>query len=264
MKSDRKNQSGSSMIDSKGRNASFMFEDTMHRGEALVRCKDIHSGRSSSLTLRFPGYSPGGKRVTEVGWSSVIEKANIMKVVLPGGLRRIDDWAFLRCSMARVVIPETVKEIGMTAFKNCWKLEKIAIPTGTTIIETGTFSNCLNLHDVILQGGLEEIRDDAFCECSKLEEIILPNGLKTIGDGAFYQCVSLRRIVIPDTVVSIGNYAFEGCVRLERVVLPPDIQLIGADAFRRCGTIEIVGPSGSVAEDYCLRNGLLFREAQNE
>ena len=56
----------------------------------------------------------------------VTRRAIIRKVILPQGLRCIEERAFVHCkSLTEIVIPSSVEEIGDKAFMHCSQLKKI-------------------------------------------------------------------------------------------------------------------------------------------
>ncbi len=91
------------------------------------------------------------------------------------------------------------------------RLKKIVLPETLYNIGQGAFSRCDNLRSIEMTGRMRVIEDDAFAMCMSLKEIILPDGLMHIGTHAFYNCKSLRKIFIPKTVGEIGKDCFDGC-----------------------------------------------------
>ncbi|MBQ6062762.1 MAG: leucine-rich repeat domain-containing protein [Prevotella sp.] len=141
---------------------------------AFLRCKNL-SYVNIPPTLSFLG--------------SAFKSSHIRSVNLPPNLMEIRDETFSFTGLESVIIPNSVKRIGKSAFAYCWKLDSIK------------FSN-----------GLESIGDYAFANNSKLTSVILPNSLKTIGYRAFSNDVDSHRIlntvVIPAGVEEIGSGAF--------------------------------------------------------
>ena len=66
-------------------------------------------------------------------------------MILPAGLKRIEEYAFTDCSAASVCLPEGLESIGAYAFSDCWKLKRINIPDSVTEIDENAFRYCWNL-----------------------------------------------------------------------------------------------------------------------
>ena len=107
---------------------------------------------------------------------------------------KIGDYAFSTLDIKSVVIPSSVKSIGMDAF-----------------------SGCVSLSDLFLSEGLISIEDNAFCGCHSLTYLLLPEGLETIGFESFTLCSKLKSVSIPSSVTNIDVYAFLYCSSLTDV-----------------------------------------------
>jgi hypothetical protein len=108
-----------------------------------------------------------------------------------------------------VVIPDSVKTIGMQAFNGCTGLISVRISNNVTTINNATFSGCKNLTSIKLGSNLKTIIHHAFSGCSSLKSIIIPEGVTTIEEGAFNGCYDLKSAVIPKSVTTIGRGIFD-------------------------------------------------------
>lgn len=93
----------------------------------------------------------------------------------------------------KIVLPDTIEEIGVGAFALCGVLKEVNIPEGVKTIGRCTFFHCGSLNNIILPSTLETIGKEAFGS-SALTEITIPESVKTIGDIAFGYCIKLQQI----------------------------------------------------------------------
>lgn len=126
---------------------------------------------------------------------------------VPHGTEIIDGYAFVRSTIRRIIIPDTVSVIGSCAFSDCKYLRDISLPSS----------------DV-------EINDAAFCGCESIYEIKLPKGLKRISVQLFDNCHNLTYVDVPDSVEEIGTRAFS-CTNLKSVCLPKSLKKIWPMVF---------------------------------
>lgn len=152
-----------------------------------------------------------------------------------------------------ITLPETVKEIGASAFTNCSWLQKIHIPEGVTSIGASAFAGCKKLKQLVLPAGLQEIPEQLCNLCGALDSVRLPAGLTIIPQKAFNGCSSLRSIKIPNSVTNIGNNAFAGCP-LDTVVLPSSLNVLGDGVFNQLSLS--TSPKHLVLNDKLVATGM--------
>lgn len=139
-------------------------------------------------------------------------------------LKRIGDYAFARCNLTKITLPDSLEEIGAGAFENCRKLKKVKFGANSQ---------------------LKVLGDDAFLRCKKLSNITIPEGVQKIGMSAFMHCVSLKKIKIPQMLQEIGHSVFLGCRKLEEFTIPAGWTSIPAGMFGSCKNLkEITIPKG--------------------
>ena len=118
-----------------------------------------------------------------------------------------------------VVIPNSVTEIGDSAFRDCTSLKSIKMPDSVTVINYFAFDGCTSLTSVTLSKSLIEILDWSFEDCISLKSITIPESVTSIGESAFQNCKSLKSIYIPKSVKFIGPYAFSACTAMTSITM---------------------------------------------
>lgn len=170
-------------------------------------------------------------------------------------------------ALTGVVIPESVKSIGLYAFKDCTNLATITIE-GNSLesVREKTFENTAWLNtkpdgDVYLgncyykykgtmpenttitvKTGTKVIAGQAFKDQSNLVAVSFPDSLVTIGESAFSR-TGLTSVDIPSSVTTIEDTAFISCRNLSTVTLHEGLKTIGSGAFRATGLTSIVIPA---------------------
>ena len=153
----------------------------------------------------------------------------------------IDDKAFYKNKkIKKVIIPDTVTELGSSVFKECRKLESVELSKNTSVMGGECFKDCKSLTAIILPDSLTEIRGETFMGCSSLKTVVLPNKITEIKGNTFENCSSLEIINIPSGVTRIAAHAFYGCTSLFNVFVPDTVKEIGSSAFRLCDSLETI------------------------
>lgn len=122
----------------------------------------------------------------------------------------IQNSAFKDCSnVTSVLIPNSIKSIGINAFENCSNITETTIPEGVTLIGNNTFLGCEKLASVTFPTSLENIGANAFAGCTSLTSIVLPKNIQEIGANAFANCSTLSTIeVFGDTPATLKTGVF--------------------------------------------------------
>lgn len=152
----------------------------------------IHTGNAS---LRNYKVSPENKHFATI--DGVLFNKDLTKLLeMPRG-RKIRNY----------VIPDSVVEIGHSAFWFCNNLRHISFPIGLRRIGEGAFGDCISLQELQLPDGIDTIQKDTFRYCKALKSIKLPRHLKKIGEGAFFCCDSLKSLSLPPSVKMLDMYS---------------------------------------------------------
>ena len=199
---------------------------------------------------------------------------------IPNTVKTIQPWAFENCGLESITIPNSVTNIGKSAFCKCVNLTSINFPTSVKSIYEYTFYGCSKL-TITIPEGVTSIADNAFnlvknvnytgsasgkpwraltvngtidgdfiyadAEKTRLTaykgeggDVTIPNSVTSIGNYVFMNCLNLSAINIPNSVTSIGTYAFENCYRVS-ITIPSTVTSIGDYAFWNVKNINYSG-----------------------
>ncbi|MDE7154436.1 MAG: leucine-rich repeat domain-containing protein [Muribaculaceae bacterium] len=107
----------------------------------------------------------------------------------------------------RVVLPETIKEIGEEAFGYA-HVSTINLPNSLTTLGKGCFHGCLMTNDIVIPGGVVEIPVDAFSWIWYVNKLTLSEGVEKVGKSAFGSS-RFAEVYIPASLYEIGSLAFD-------------------------------------------------------
>lgn len=118
------------------------------------------------------------------------------------------------------IIPNSIVDIGFSAFSHATNLSSIILPTSVRKIESCAFCNS-GLESIVIPPCVTEIPRGAFEGCSKLSSIDLPCSLEVIDENAFSKCENITSIYIPESVSRIAYNPFIGCINLKSIIVDP-------------------------------------------
>ena len=182
-------------------------------------------------------------------------------------------------AIRKVMIEESVTNIGAYAFSDCTNLNSVTIPTKVTKIGDDAFKNCTNLTDVYYAGtqgdwnGVNKGNENgcltnasiSYCICgatgneANVKWALDDNGTLTIsGSGAMADyglfmnkpwdasIAAIKTVVIENGVTNVGAFAFYNCTSLASVTIPNSVESIGGGAFGGCSKLQSVTIPDSV------------------
>lgn len=177
-----------------------------------------------------------------------------------------------------------VNSIGTYAFRDCEKLDDVALPNSILSIKDYSFRNS-SIDSIHIPKSVKTVSNVAFLDCDSLQTIYwdiksyydlsdysattfynIRNNIKRIYFGEevekipqflCYEMQNLTLVSISNNVTSIGYGAFKGCNNLKSLIIPENVVEIVGSAFEGCkGLSSIVIPNsvrtiGSSAFEYC-------------
>ena len=232
-----------------------------------------------------------GGLCTSIGDWAFYECTGLTSITIPSSVTSIGDWAFYQCTgltsivvdsantvydsrnncnaiiktetnelitgCKNTIIPNTVTNIGTSAFDGCTSLTSIDIPDSVTSIGNSAFGGCMSLTSIDIPDSVTSIGDGAFSGCSGLTNVTIGGGVTIIGSNAFQSCSRLTSVTIPDSVTSIGSTAFYNCSKLTTITsLAAKAPAIVSDTFQNVktgGTLRV--PSDSTGYDTWMGTG---------
>jgi uncharacterized repeat protein (TIGR02543 family) len=211
-----------------------------------------------------------------LGWTG----SSTIPIVLPNGLKRIENSTFVVCSnLMDVTLPEGLISIGQSAFANC-RLYQVNLPSTLLRIEEEAFRSNTSLARPSFPSGINYIGRDAFYQNNWLDnasdewlivgqgqllkyggsavDLQIPGQVKRICSRALANRTILRNVYIPDGVTTIDYFAFAAC-NLSSIRIPTSVTTIQDQAFSFGNyAMSIRGYPGSEAEFFAGAKSITF------
>ena len=147
--------------------------------------------------------------------------------------------------------------------------ENIIVPdeiNGAKVVEIGNhaFTGEKTVKSITLPDAVRWVDSYAFSECTALERVDLGNGVEYMGDLVFSYCTSLTSLRIPEGTTTIGAL-FCFCPSLKEVYIPASVtEITGMVLNDTCPNGVIVTPSGSVAEEFAIKNEIKIETVEGK
>lgn len=216
------------------KNPALIIPDKNAAGEAIVAIGD--GQRAAAASDANPLVGTFGYR--EKAADDTVRYVVPTSVKFPAKLAKIGTAAFSvpagseQTGLTEIVFPETLKEIGASAFQNVM-LSELEIPDTVTTLGDGAFAgnehNKVKIEKLMLPKSLTAIPNAAF-NSQAIKEVVVPDSVTEIGSNAFAGNYC-EKLTLPNSVTSIGRLAFANHA-LTEVTIPDSVKSIGASAFR--------------------------------
>lgn len=210
----------------------------------------------------------------------------------------IASYAFYRCKLSGVTLPNTLEEIGVSSFRECRSMTSINFPSSLIAISTEAFAECKLLTTISIPASVRYISINAFQSCSGIasmvvdpdnkvydsrdncnaiietksntlvfgcQNTVIPNTVTTIAERSFFGCETLKAISFPNSVTSIESHAFYKCTGLTSITIPSSLTDLGDNPFAWCSGLESVTvEEGNTTFDTRDNCNAIIRTANNE
>ena len=235
-------------------NARYTIENSyLKDGATLVR--GFGDGViSESITAIAPGAYNGcsaltsivvPETVTSLGYGVFSGCRNLASAEIYSPVEKLENNTFDGCtSLISVTLPETVKTLGVAAFRNTGFTE-FTVPASVTYLESYCFAECKNLtkfdfgfvvdksywmldadgNYLLTDKGRKQLNREFKGETVKIESFVLEN------------CTALQKVYFAEGVTDIASYACRGCSSLTYVYLPDTCLKLGTGAFWGCSLL---------------------------
>ena len=152
--------------------------------------------------------------VTAIGAYAFGYCRNLTSVTIGKGVTSIGDAAFCDCSNLKAFYGK------FASADNCYLVvngvlhsfaigcgaTEFTVPDSVSEIGNSAFYNCSSLTSVTIGSSVTAIKDSAFEYCSSLKTITIPDSVTSIGSSAFYNCSSLAEVYCKPTIPPTGGY----------------------------------------------------------
>lgn len=156
-----------------------LLEVTVRDGVTYIAEEAFRGASVPYLTLPSSLSALEAGAFCETSNLALLDLAHTQIVAIPEG-------AFFCASIWQISLPDTLREIGPSAFEGAMALDTLALPAGVESIGEGAFRSS-GVANVQLQEGLRTISDQAFYDCPALTSISIPASVESIGRDAFDQ-----------------------------------------------------------------------------
>ena len=203
------------------------------------------------------------------------------------GVQSIKENAFWGSKLQSVAIPDSVTEMGISAFSRNFDLAEVTLGNGLTRISDLAFYDCWALTSVEIPASVHSMGKNAFANTFSLATLTFAENsqLTLIDSGSFFSS-GLVAVTFPRTLISIGMYAFANTpltsvdfgeesqltridefafyqTMLQTVTIPASVTMLNTGAFGACPALTdiTVAAGNTTYEDV---DGVVYNQAITE
>ena len=121
--------------------------------------------------------------------------------------KELKENALIGETFEELILPEGMIKIPGSMCEICHNLKKVVLPSTLKRIGIGAFCRCSQLFDINIPDGIEDIGENTFQGCKSLKQITIPSSLKRLSPEIF-DSSGIESIELPEGLTSIGSWAF--------------------------------------------------------
>lgn len=181
---------------------------------------------SRPLKFRGDNVTPDGKGLVIDNCLITVAIAAEDGFAIPSYVTEIAYRAFSSTKIKKVIIPDSVCEIGEYAFASCDSLKSVKLPKNCTRIVSGMFNGCKNLINIDGIENVTEIGDRGLYDCVKLlARFKVPASVKQLGNSSLYASRSIIEFqsLVPPRIVNPDNKNDAAPFHFGAIIYVPDI-----------------------------------------
>lgn len=187
------------------------------------------------------------------------------------GTALVDNYAFYRCPLTALTLPDSVTTLNSYAFAECKNLTSVSFGKNVSSIQfgaSGSFKNCANLAVLTTP--------DADSKLKAVENVLYNADFTTL---MFYPFGKTEKeFHVPETVATVGSYAFYYVPKLVELYLPQTLSVLQANAINHNSKLKSIyfagnepqanGSIGSYSNSFAINSNandlLLYRLRDSE
>ncbi|MBO4625219.1 MAG: leucine-rich repeat protein [Bacteroidales bacterium] len=190
--------------------------------------------------------------IEEVDTQCFLDCRELQRIVLPSSLKRIGMSAFENTGLIHMTVPEGVESIDKWAFRLNSHLESISFPSTLNIIGSNIIGGCDNLVQICGKYASSDskclIVDGELISFARkgVTSYTIPEEVSIIGEDVFWDDDLLTDVTISEGVKEIKRGAFYGCDNISSIYFPGSLEVLGSRILSSASLQNIRGPFASI------------------
>lgn len=186
--------------------------------------------------------------------------SNLSEITIPAGIESIGGAAFKFAGLGKLIFENNskLKVIAGEAFYKC-PLTSVDFPDSLMNIGDSAFSECFSLSSISFgEGSSLQIIGAATFRYASLATVAFPANIRTIGDYAFADTAIAGSVTVPASLESLGGGAFGACHALTEIKVESGNKIyadIDGVVYTNDGKTAVAYPAGNPAENYTVLDG---------